>query len=292
MDKEYDGVYKMEIIDNSIVEPIEMKMIRPSKLSVRYAILSNSSSEMLNLKSSIKTHGLLQPILIRPLDNGFEIVAGRRRFVACRSLRWRFIPCKIIDLSDRQAYEIQLAENIQRKSMDPMEEAEAYQKYVHEYGWGGVSELALQIGKSPEYVSHRMQLLKLSDDVRQKIVSNNLSASQALELTGIGDTSLESGLVEEIIDNNLTVKQIRVRKKTIKTESHIHKQSRSKSDNLMKKTNLSLKITLSRIDDLIEDAHSITPKEQRKDVIAFLMGLRLKTHSMIDETIYFKKKHL
>ncbi|MFB5607985.1 MAG: transcriptional regulator, partial [Candidatus Nitrosomaritimum yanchengensis] len=65
----------------------------------------------------------------------------------------------------------------------------------------------------------------------------------------------------------------------------------SKSLNLIKKTNLSLKITLSRIDDLIEDAHGINPK-QRVEMIKFLMGLRLKTHSMIDETIHFKKKHL
>ena len=282
----------MEIIDNSIVEPIEIRMIRPSKFPVRYAVLPNSI-ELVNLKSSIKSHGLLQPIVIRPLDHGFEIVAGHRRFAACRSLRWRFIPSKIRDLSDKQAYEIQLTENIQRKSMDPIEEAQAYQKYVNEYGWGGVSNLGQKIGKSEEYVSHRMQLLKLPEDIREKIVCSNLSVSQALELTGV-DTSLKNGFVDEIVHNKLTVKQIRVMKKKIKSESDLYKQipnKNSKSFNLIKKTNLSLKITLSRIDDLIEDAHGIDPK-QRVEVIKFLMTLRLKTHSMIDETIHFKKKHL
>ncbi|MCH7505198.1 ParB N-terminal domain-containing protein, partial [PVC group bacterium] len=99
----------MEIIDNSILEPIEIRMIRPSKFLVRYN-LSINSTEIANLKSSIKEHGLLQPIVIRPLDHGFEIVAGHRRFTACRSLRWRFISSKIRDLSDKQAYEIQLKE--------------------------------------------------------------------------------------------------------------------------------------------------------------------------------------
>ncbi len=282
----------MEIIDNSIVEPIEIRMIRPSKSPVRYAV-SQNSQELMNLKSSIKEHGLLQPIVIRPIDHGFEIVAGHRRFTACRSLRWRFIPSRIRDLSDKQAYEIQLTENIQRKSMDPIEEAEAYQKYVNEYGWGGVSDLGQKIGKSEEYVSHRMQLLKLPENVREKVVCNNLSVSQALELTNV-ETSMKSEFVNEIIDNKLTVKQIRVLKKKIKHESDLYKpipNKNLKSLNLIKKTNLSLKITLSRIDDLIEDSHSVD-QEQRVEVIKFLMSLRLKIHSMMDETIHFKKKCL
>ena len=281
----------MEIVDNSLVEPIEIRMIRPSKFPVRYKLPANSP-ELANLKSSIKEHGLLQPIVIRPLDHGFEIVAGHRRFTACKSMRWRFIPSKIRDLSDKQAYEIQLTENIQRKSMDPIEEAEAYQKYVNEYGWGGVSDLGKKIGKSEEYVSHRMQLLKLPDDVREKIVQNDLSVSQALELTNV-DASLKSEFVDEIVNNKLTVKQIRVMKKKIKPESDSYKPTTnktSKSLNLVKKSNLVLKITLSRIDDLIEDAHSLD-SEQRVDMIKFLMGLRLKTHSMIDETIKLKKKY-
>jgi len=278
----------MELIDNSLVEPIEIRMIRSSNFPVRYKLPTNSP-ELVNLKSSIREHGLLQPIIIRPLDHGFEIVAGHRRFTACRSLRWRFIPSKIRDLSDKQAYEIQLTENIQRKSMAPIEEAEAYQKYVNEYGWGGVSELGKKIGKSEEYVSHRMQLLKLPDDVREKIVQNDLNVSQALELTNI-DASLKSEFVDEIVNNKLTVKQIRVMKKKIKPESYKPiRNSNSKSISLIKKGNLALKITLSRIDDLIEDAHGIDPK-QRVEMIKFLMGLRLKTHSMIDETIKFKKR--
>jgi len=278
----------MEIIDNSIVEPIELRMIRPSKLLVRYT-LSGRSPEFVNLKSSIKEHGLLQPIVVRPVDHGFEIVAGHRRFSACRSLRWRFIQCKIRDLSDKHAYEIQLTENVQRKSMDPIEEAEAYQKYVHEFGWGGISDLSQKIGKSEEYVSHRIQLLKLPNDVREKLVQHDLSVSQALELTTI-NSSLKSELVDEIVNNKLTIKQIRSIKKTIAPKFEIDKliSHKNKSLNLIKKSNLALKITLSRIDDLIEDAHGIDPK-QRIEMIKFLMCLRLKIHSMIDDTIKFKK---
>ena len=152
----------MEFVDSSVVEQIEMKMIRPSQFAIRDKF-QRSHLDCEALVNSIREHGLLQPILIRPLEHGFEIVAGHRRFQACRTLRWRFIPSKIRELSDKQAYEIQLTENIQRKSMDPIEEAEAFRRYVIDFGWGGVSELARKIGKSEEYVSHHMQLLKLPD---------------------------------------------------------------------------------------------------------------------------------
>lgn len=162
-----------------------MKMIRPSQFPVRDKFQNMNDDEIGLLVSSIREHGLLQPILIRRLNHGFEIVAGHRRFQACRSLHWRLMSCKIREMSDRQAYEIQLTENIQRKSMDPIEEAEAFKKYVVDFGWGGVSELAKKIGKSEEYVSHRIQLLKLPEDVRQVISDNQINVSQAIELTNL-----------------------------------------------------------------------------------------------------------
>ena len=280
----------MEQIDNSIIEPIELNMIRPSKFAVRHSPSTNDP-EILLLKTSILQHGLLQPIVIRPLDNGFELVAGHRRFTACKSLRWRFISCKIRDMSDKQAYEIQLTENIQRKSMDPIEEAESYQKYVNEFGWGEISELSKKIGKSDEYVSHRMKLLTLPGTVKEKLVENNLSVSQALEVIHVDDSE-KNILTDQIIENKLTVKQIREIKKTMKSETNTilkKDNSTSKSLNLVKKSNLTLKITLSRIDDLVHDAHKIKNRKQRLESIEFLMNLRLNIHSLIDETIHFKK---
>src|SRR5438034_3092808 len=173
----------MEFFDSSIVEQIELKILRASQFAVRDKFQKTANEDDALLSNSIREHGLLQPILIRPLIHGFEIVAGHRRFQACRSLRWRFIPCKIRDMSDKQAYEIQLTENMQRKAMDPVEEAEAFRRYVMDFGWGGVSELAQKIGKSEEYVSHRIQLLKLPDDIKNQVITSRLNVSQAMELT-------------------------------------------------------------------------------------------------------------
>ena len=284
----------MEFIDTSIVEQIEMKMIRPSQFAIRDRF-QKMAPEDDTLICSIREHGLLQPILIRPLVNGFEIVAGHRRFKACRSLRWRFIPCKLREMSDKQAYEIQLTENIQRKSMDPIEEAEAFRRYVIDFGWGGVSELAKKLGKSEEYVSHRIQLLKLPDDIKQQILTDRLKVSQALELSNI-PSERQSEIISQVINNNLTVRQIREVKSILKEEGVFgdqltHCKSIAKSVQVVrvtKKTSLALKVTLARVDNLIDEVHSTIEPEQRAEITNFLMALRLKIHSMIDETIRFK----
>ena len=282
----------MEFVDTSIVEPIEMKMIRTSQFAIREKFHKLSSNDDDALVSSIKEHGLLQPILIRPITHGFEIVAGHRRFHACKSLRWRHIPCKIREMSDKQAYEIQLTENIQRKTMEPIEEAEAFRRYVIDFGWGGVSELAKKIGMSEVYVSHRIQLLKLPDDIKEQIFTNRLNVSQALELTNLPFDS-RTEIMNHVVNNNLTVRQIREVKSFLNELNgsecdSIHQKALYKSLSITKKTSLALKITLARIDNIIEEAHTTIEPEQRTEITNFLMGLRLKVHAMIDDTIRFK----
>jgi ParB family chromosome partitioning protein len=271
-------------------------MIRPSQFSIRDKF--NDYQEVESLVSSIKEHGLLQPILIRPYQNNFEIVAGHRRFYACKSLRWRHIPCKIREMNDKQAFEIQLTENIQRKSMSALEEAEAFRKYVQDLGWGGVTELAKKIGKSEEYVSHRIQLLKLPQDIKEKIMLNKLSVSQALELTTFSPDNILQ-FTDHIIENELTIRQIREVKSVFSKEGlsgddlelmakeNINPKN-VKTLKITKKTTLALKITLARLDNIIEEVQLNFESEQSTDVISFLMDMRLKIHSLIDDTIRFK----
>lgn len=288
----YRYIVAVEYIDTSIVEQIEMKMIRPSEFAVRDEFVKDRTQDV-TLANSIKEHGLLQPILVRPLSHGFEIVAGHRRFQTCRTLRWRFIPCKIREMSDKQAFEIQLTENIQRKSMDPIEEAEAFRRYVLDFGWGGVSELAKKIGKSEEYVSHRIQLLKLPTDIKEQIIRSNINVSQALEITNM-PSNRQAEIVNYVMSNNPTVKQIREVKALIKediSERVPRRGDLSKQVCVLqttKKTSLTLKLALARIDTLIEEVHKTVEAEQRAEILNFLMGLRLRIHNMIDECIRFK----
>ncbi|HEU5172194.1 MAG TPA: ParB/RepB/Spo0J family partition protein [Nitrososphaeraceae archaeon] len=286
----------MAYVDTSIIEQIEMKMIHHSSFAVRDKFQRYSEDDE-SLVTSIREHGLIQPILIRPLSHGFEIVAGHRRYHACKSLRWRFIPCKIREMTDKQAFEIQLSENIQRKSMDPVEEAEAFRRYVMDYGWGGVNDLAKKIGKSEEYVSHRIQLLKLPEEIKKKISSHILNVSKAIEISAI-PIEKQSLIVGEIIENNLSVKRIRELKMFLRdnstedcnnTEDFTNtKNYISKSLKLAKKASLSLKVNLARIDNLIEEAQISIEPEHRTEIINFLMELRIRIHELIDDTIKFK----
>jgi len=284
----------VEFVDTSIIEQIEMKMIRPSSFAVRDKFQKYSEEDD-TLVSSIREYGLLQPIIIRPLSHGFEIVAGHRRYHACRSLRWRFIACKIREMSDRQAFEIQLTENIQRKTMDPIEEAEAFRKYVIDFGWGGVCDLAKRIGKSEEYVSHRIQLLKLPDEIKKKISDNMINVSKAIEISSIPVDS-HPQILEEIIRNKISVKKLREMKRAIKEnidEQNTHLSNRNnsyffKSLKIAKKASLSLRVSLARIDNLIEEVEVTIEPENRTEIINFLMEIRLKIHELIDETIRFK----
>src|ERR671911_1128102 len=196
--------------DTSMVEErLPLHIIKPAQVQTRiYASLSQQQESIDELSLSIRKHGLLQPIIVRPINPGFEIVAGHRRFQACKLLRWKTIPAMVKDVSDKDAFEIQLVENIQRKTLDPIEEAHAFKLYVRDYGWGGVTYLAETIMKSEQYVSSRIQLLKLPQNVIDKVKSGELKVSHAFELLGLEGKSLEN-MSDDIINKNMSVKDIR-----------------------------------------------------------------------------------
>jgi ParB family chromosome partitioning protein len=188
--------------------------------------------------------------------------------------------------------------------MDPIEEAEAFRRYVVDFGWGGVTELASKIGKSEEYVSHRIQLLKLPDQVRQHVIESRINVSSALELTSISSEK-QNMIVQQINSSDMTVRQIREMKSLMKTNpvdvnsgTDQFSQTSTKVLNkksqilkLTKKTTLALRITLARIDNLIDEVHSTVEPAERAEIVSFLMGTRLRIHSLIDETIRYKNAY-
>src|SRR3972149_7197149 len=152
------------------LDEVKMRKTHPAQRSLR-----SDLGDLDELMASISKVGLLQPIVVRPVEEGYEVVAGNRRFEACRRLGWIKIPCHIVELDDKEAFEVSLVENVQRNMLNPVEEAEAFRRYVEDYGWGGVSELARQIGKSQVYVSKRLRLLSLPKEVRAGIARRNIS---------------------------------------------------------------------------------------------------------------------
>jgi ParB family transcriptional regulator, chromosome partitioning protein len=172
------------------------------------------------LAASIREKGLLQPIVVRLKDEKdsdyyYEIIAGYRRYEACRMLALSKMMCHIVDVDDKEAYEISLLENIQQESMNPIEEAKAFQRYVRDFGWGGESDLARRIGKRQEYISRRIQLLSLPADVQNEIMRHRMNVSVAQELLSIdnndNDVNGESieALNKYITENKTNSREVR-----------------------------------------------------------------------------------
>ncbi len=166
-------------------------------------------SDTQELAKSIEQKGLLQPILVRTMDGYFEVVAGNRRYCACKSLGWKKIACHIMELDDRQAFEVSIMENIQRMTLSPLDEATAFKTYVTDFGWGGVTDLASRIGKSLSYITKRIKLLNLPSDVLESIMTRKLDPSLAEELLSIKDGNKQSVLANLIADRRLSLRMTR-----------------------------------------------------------------------------------
>ena len=168
---------------------IPLSQLRPPKHKLREDI-----GDLSELTLSIKTHGVLEPLLVRPyrLDgeynvttDKFEIIAGERRFVACTELGLTQVPCTVIVADDAKAFEIALIENMQRKDMGVIDEAKAFNSYITEYGYGSMTELAKKIGKTPGFVNDRIGLLKLPKETVNIIASNKMSHSHGEAMAGL-----------------------------------------------------------------------------------------------------------
>jgi ParB family transcriptional regulator, chromosome partitioning protein len=187
-----------------LIQDLEIGRIRPSSSCYR-----SIKAELDELICSIKEKGLLQPIVVRSKGKYYEIVAGNRRYKACTTLGWRKIVCHVVELTDKEAFEVSLIENMQRKDIDPIEEAHAFKNYVLTFGWGGISELAAKIGKSVSYVDKRIRLLDLPNDILDSILKFEMNRSAAEELLPIRDSHMQSKLAQIIRQRRLSSRQAR-----------------------------------------------------------------------------------
>jgi len=185
------------------LESVELRMIRPSRIALR-----TDTAPISGLMMSIQDKGLLEPIIVRPAEDGFEVVAGMRRYEACKRLGWRRVPAHVVELDNREAFEVSLLENIQRETLNPIEEARAFRNYVEEFGYGGETELARRIGKSQEYVSRRIGLLSLPQRVQDQIMRRRIAPSVAQELTLLNDDDAEE-MADEIGEQELSLREVR-----------------------------------------------------------------------------------
>ncbi len=163
--------------------------------------------KLAGLVESVREKGVLQPLLVRPhpeIPNGFELIAGERRWRAAQRAALHEVPVIIRDLSDRETLEIALVENLQREDLNPLEEADAYARLIEEFGHTQ-DVLAKAMGKSRSHVTNTLRLLGCSEKVRAYLRDGKITAGHARALVGYGAAD---DLVEEIVARGLNVRQV------------------------------------------------------------------------------------
>lgn len=159
------------------------------------------------LAVSIKEHGVIQPIIVRKVNDKYEIIAGERRYKASALAGLTKIPAIIRDLDDKESSKVALLENLQRKNLNPIEEAKTYQKIL-EIDEMTQEELAKTMGKSQSAVANKLRLLSLSDEIQQALLEEKISERHARALLNVKDAKEQQELLKEIIDNKMTVRQL------------------------------------------------------------------------------------
>lgn len=161
---------------------------------------------LVELADSIKQFGVLQPLLLQKKENGYEIIAGERRWRAARLAGLKEIPAIVKEYSSQEVIEIALIENIQREDLNPIEEAMAYQKLLHEFKLKQ-DELAERISKSRTAITNSMRLLKLCPKVQEMLVDEMISSGHARALIPIEDPAQQEAIANKIFDEKLSVRE-------------------------------------------------------------------------------------
>lgn len=169
------------------------------------------------LADSIKQHGVLQPLLVRPLTTGgYQLVAGERRWRASRLAELKEVPVIIKELSDIEAMEIAIIENLQREDLNPIEEAEGLQALIDKCGFTQ-EEVATSVGKSRPAITNALRLLRLPEEVRQMTKDGDISAGHARALLAFENEPMMLECAKQIVDKKLTVRDVEKMAKRPKT---------------------------------------------------------------------------
>lgn len=194
----------------SIATDLLIDEISPNRLQPRNYFDDKKLNELM---TSIKEHGVLQPVVVQKVDSGFELIVGERRWRASKKLGLKKIPAVIREVNDTQSLEIAIIENIHRQDLNPIEEAEAYARLSNEFALTQ-EMVAEKVGKSRAAVANILRLLKLSRNIKEDLISEKISMGHARALLGLEESKQMETLRNEIVKQDLTVRQ---------TESRVNK---------------------------------------------------------------------
>jgi ParB family chromosome partitioning protein len=189
---------------------IPLARIRPNPLQPRKEF---RPEELADLESSLRVSGLLQPITVRPAPrgDGFELIAGERRFRAAQRLGWTEIPAVVRDVDDRLLLSLAMVENLQRSDLNPIEEAEGYDQLIRDFSLTQ-QEVAEIVGKDRSTIANTLRLLALPASVRRLVWDGALTVGHARALLALGDERSMSDLARAIVAEGLSVREVERRR--------------------------------------------------------------------------------
>ncbi len=190
------------MIGNKEVINVSIEDIIPNRFQPR---LTFGDKELNDLANSIKQHGIIQPLLLRKIGDKYEIIAGERRYKAASIAGLYNVPAIIVETDDNTSAEIAITENIQRKDLNAIEEAQSYKKLINK--GQTQEEIAKKLGIGQSTVANKVRLLALSDEAQDALLNNKISERHARGLLRITDASIQVNLLNKIISEKLTVKQ-------------------------------------------------------------------------------------
>lgn len=228
--------------ENNGTVTLKISEIEPNRSQPRKEFDEEALNE---LAESISKHGLLQPILVRPLTlGGYEIVAGERRYRASRMAGLTEVPVIIRELSESETMELALIENLQREDLTPLEEAMGYSALMNEHGFTQ-EEVARSVGKSRPAVANALRLLKLPEGVMEYLKDDKISAGHARALLTLSDEEMMKEVCEQIVKSDLSVRQTEKLCKKLTAEAKPQKPA-EKVPNYYKEVEMALTSALGR----------------------------------------------
>ena len=218
------------------LKEIKVSQIIPNPSQPRMLIDTDKLQELME---SIKEHGVVQPVVVRPVKGEkYELIAGERRWRACKGLEKEFIPALVKNYNDFEASAIALIENIQRENLNALEEAQAYNKLMDEYGLTQ-EDISKKLGKSRPFIANMVRLLNLPEEIKDMVIDGSLTAGHARCLIVIKDRDKQMAAALKIVRGNLNVRQ---------TEQMVKKMIEEKNeDKVLKERDPSIEEEIGKI---------------------------------------------
>ena len=209
---------------------VDLNLIVPGPMQPR---TNFDEAALESLAESIKTHGIVQPLLVRRQGEGFELIAGERRWRAAKIAGLTRVPVLVKDVADQNLLEIALIENIQREDLNPIEEAQAYKRLIENVGLTQEA-LAMRVGRDRSYITNYLRLLKLPPDLQQLVIEGRLSTGHARTILGLTHADLQRRLARQVLEDGLSVRatEILVQKATADKPTRAPRSSPSVDPNI------------------------------------------------------------